>query len=251
MKAPQTAPQTTNSDFDDLIDQLGKAAVNLKIGAPAVGNSKGKAYEAWLMLEIANKLRKSKYVLLPHGSDDKPVRFFKVSGSPANMPSKHGKSSENPCHFKFYRNKNKVFELHLGLNVLGGSGATHEMDLSILKYKQAFALRSAGGGPFKGDLVAALELKAFDKYGKLPHDISRAFLGVGVDVGDCWFFNINQFIYYSAIVTSANMYKSSEALLSYHSIKFHKMVDPGSSFKIKSFLDEIFNEIIGYEAAFP
>lgn len=248
MKSPQTNHQTTDQhqDFDDLIANVQNAAKNLKINAPSVGTSKGKAYEVWLMLEIAYKLKKENFVLLPHGCDDKPAKIFRVSGSPANMPAHNGKVSKSPCHFKFYKSKNKVFELHLGLKVSGCSGADHEVDLLIIEHSQALALRLAGGGPFDGNLIVALELKAFDKEGKLPHDISRAFLGVGVDVGGCWFFMINKVIHYAAIFTSADLYRSSELLLSHHSIYFHKRVDPNEKANVTKSISAIYNEVVSY-----
>lgn len=239
-------------EIDDVVDELHEAANNLGILAPNFGTSKGKAYEVWIMLEIVVRLMRRGVDVYPHDCDDEIEPYFRVSGSPADMPAK-GPNGKAPCHFKLVKNQ-RLFELHLGLNMEGLSTATHEIDLSVLNLPQAYALRLAGGGPFDGHVSVGLELKAHSDEYKLSHDIPRALLGVALDLDPTW--AIHSWTFHTvgdgsrrmtrtarmelALLTTTQLHVSSETLLMHHGAGAHSLVCPGGN---EAAIDEIVGRI--------
>lgn len=214
------------------------------MSAPSVGNSKGKAYEAWLMLEIASQLSCNGFSVDPCGCDNNLITNFSVSGSPVDMPAEADDPSTKPCYFKISKDKS-ILELHLGLNNKGASLATHEIDLLVIHSKYGMALRKAGGGSVENDLVVALELKAYDEKSKLPHDIPRAFLGVLLDIDFIWFLNrwikkvfgrrpYKNKVKYAAVLSTANFFDNSKQLLKEHGVAAMYHVSPFTKGKIEA-----------------
>lgn len=209
--------------------------------APNFGTSKGKAYEVWVMLEIVFRLMQLGVDIFPHDRADVIEPFFRVSGSPADMPAK-GPSGDGPCHFKLQR-KGRWFELHLGLNNQGLSTTTHEIDLVVLPCHEGLTLRQVGGGPYAGSVMVGLELKAYSDTHKLDHSVPRALLGVAVDLDPAW--AIQGWTVHTvggggrkfdrhgraqlAVITATTLYDSSRTLLTHHGAGAHDLVLPGGN----------------------
>lgn len=239
-------------DIEDILDELEEAADELGLVAPDFGTSKGKAYEVWVMLEIVVRLMRKGVDVFPHDCDDAFEPYFRVSGSPANMPAKDS-DGHDPCHFKLHKNDNWL-ELHLGLNNEGLSTATHEIDLTIIPWPHGYLLRQSGGGPFKGPLYVGLELKAYSSEHKLPHDIPRALLGVALDLDPAW--AIDRWTMHTvgggtrtmqrksrshlAILTATELHTSSDVLLTHHGAGSHGRVMPGYN---EAALDDVVDRI--------
>ena len=228
-------------EIDDVFDELHDAADGLGIVAPDFGTSKGKAYEVWIMLEIVVRLLRDGVDVHPHDCADELEPYFRVSGSPADMPS-HAAGATSPCHFKLRRGRRSL-ELHLGLNHGGLSTATHEIDLSVLPGFAAWKLRQEGGGPYEREPFVGLELKAYSDKHKLPHDIPRALLGVAMDLDPAFgmynwtvttFGGESRTFHRSnrmqlAVITATKLHDSSERLLLHHGVGAHCEVLPGAN----------------------
>lgn len=163
----------------DIRKELRKAARALGQIAPDVGTGKGKAYEVWLLLEVCVRLRGRGYRVAAVDHVGSPVRKFRARGSPGGMPSGPSTGRE-PCHVEI--DGRGGFELHLGLQHLGGGGATHEIDLALLPAEAAVDCRGGGGGAYDGPHWVAIEAKAYDSKHKLDQSIARALVGVAADL---------------------------------------------------------------------
>lgn len=227
--------------FKKFSKALHDAANILGVQAPAIGTGKGKAYEAWIMLEIVVRLQKLGVIALPVDHKDELVSKFEVSGGPANMPSEACGTGEKPCHFVLAKD-GTILELHLGLKCLGFSDARHELDIVVIDRGAAKQLRQSGGGPYEGPIAAGAELKAYDRKHKLPHVIPRAMLGIAVDIDPGWImahFSIRtaggkerqytpmRRTYYS-LMTSTRLHHSSEQYLEHHGVGAFSLVIPAS-----------------------
>lgn len=227
-------------EIDDVFDELHDAAAQLGIVAPGFGTSKGKAYEVWIMLELVVGLMARGFDVHPLDCDDELEPYFRVSGSPADMPGAGSKNA--PCHFMFVRNGRGI-ELHLGLNHRGISGSTHELDLTFVPAPGGYAIRQSGGGPWDGAPVVGLELKAYTDTHKLPHDIPRALLGVAVDLDPTWPVTAWTFHTFGggerrlspsfrasySLLTATELHASSEQYLTYHGVLARGRVVPAGN----------------------
>lgn len=80
---------------------------------------------------------------------------------------------------------NKRFEVHVDVQYAGGSGAIHEVDLSIYDHKTAHSIRQSLGAPntfpASSKLIGAIECKFYDK--DLGTHLGRTFVGLLDDCG--------------------------------------------------------------------
>lgn len=88
------------------------------------------------------------------------------TGSPATLMDASGRVSFSLCHSVQHR---------------GISGAKHEFDISVFEKPGADFIRHHGGGPYAGDSVCGLELKAYDSSTTIPKSFARAFVGAVLD----------------------------------------------------------------------
>ncbi|WP_406870276.1 hypothetical protein ABEB22_10840 [Thioclava sp. 'Guangxiensis'] len=243
----------------DVLDELVDSANALGIIAPSFGTSKGKAYEVWVMLEIVVRLQKRGVNVLPLDSDGNFERIFRVSGSPSNMPPSGGKGG-GPCHFALYGRRCRL-ELHLGLNYVGGSTSTHEFDLSVVSKREAKALRDKGGGPFTGQPLVGVELKAYTEKHKLDHGVPRALIGVAIDL-DPWLpaqrltltttGGSDHYLTRTrrmrlSLLTTTKLHHSSATYLKHYGVGAHSSVTPTSNVvAIKAIVSEIYNLCGGF-----
>lgn len=235
-----------------LLASLGEAADALGIVAPDVGTKKGKAYEAWMMLELAVRLQQDGVWVTPLDHLGNPAVRFRIADGPSLMPSAMSSTGKEPCHF-LLRSYGADLELHLGLRHQGVSSATHEIDISIVRSDQARSLRAAGGGPFEGSGEIGLELKAFDERHKLPLHVARTLVGIAVDLDPSWvmtaftigtaggsqrsFSRIDRS--YFALVTTTGLYDNSRRLLEHHGAGAHERTQPGNAQALDALCDII------------
>lgn len=176
--------------FDECLEAVTKAAAALSIVAPDVTSGKGKAFETWAMLVIARQLGDLGAVVTAVGCDDRPVTTFIVRGGPGHMPAASHDPGKKPSHLVVHDvmegpNGEKVDivkEIHLGLKHRSRGGVSHELDLSVLPSRDAIACRQRGGGVFRGGVLVAVELKAYDEEEKLNQSFARALLGTMIDL---------------------------------------------------------------------
>lgn len=239
-------------ETSDVATAIFDAATALGLAAPTLG-AKGKSYEIWVMLALATRLEDAGVVATPVGPDGKLVGDFVFRGAPGHMPSA-GAGPDAPSHIRLRRD-GVTFEMHIGLQHVGVSEATHEVDICIVPARTARILRRLGGGPYHGQLGVALELKAFSAKYKLDQGIPRALVGVAVDLDPTWpivewtfktsgghahsFTRMRRGCF--SLVTTTKLYDNSARYLKHHGARSAQEVLPGSN---EHFLDEIVSEIL-------
>lgn len=166
-----------------LLEELKAAAASVAVSIDSSQiNGKGKTYEAWSLMEIALRLKGMAGISIePRGHDDKPVTDFRFRGGPGHIPPSTAKG-EQPSHFRIWRHANWPWEMHLSLEHFGASGATHELDISVIPVVEALHYRFSNGGPFDGRRLVGLELKDYDVETILNKAIPRALFGLAVDL---------------------------------------------------------------------
>jgi hypothetical protein len=167
-------PKAMTDDLRRLLRRF--AAAN---GPATVPGGAGKALEVWLALRLARRaqLSGSWRVTLRQGDGSRlpPGSAFVVSagqvdirpGAPADpgwillthvgkTPQPDGPEDLSPAGATYVDG----YELHVGLQWLGRSDATHECDVSLIPQAISRPLRVAGGGHPRGLPAAAFECKA-------------------------------------------------------------------------------------------
>lgn len=217
-------------DEVEAVEALRTAARTFATVMPDVAKGKGRAYEAWVMLALANRLVTQGYKVAAVDSAGKAVRKLRLRKNPSPMASA-ATSKTSPCHLVIWQHPYGKFELHLGMQHLGASGALHEIDLSIVPHERASALRANGEGPWSGPTCFIFELKAYKLDTKLDLGIGRSMVGVSHDlnpfsgefkvqvthrgrtVGWSNFCNVQPRLY---LVTTAGLYPDTTKLLEWY-----------------------------------
>ncbi|WP_041373530.1 hypothetical protein [Phenylobacterium zucineum] len=227
-------------ETEDVEQEIEDAADALGVVAPGLGSGKGKAYEAWVLFEIAARLLGLGYPVEAHAPDGQPVSTFRLRGSPSGMSAaSFGPTSDKPSHFRV-EGQRTVLEIHAGVQMLGVSGTPHEVDVSVLPATAGEQLRAAGGGAYLGRLHHCLELKAYDAEYKLSQGMPRALLGVALDLDPAWAIPQVGYITHGgavrvhtraqriryALLTSTDLYDHSRTLLEHHGVLAGEQVLP-------------------------
>ena len=217
--------------------QIVKAARALGGIAPDFSEGGGKTYEAWVLLELATRVR-PEVTVLAQDHTGAATTSFRIRGGPGYLP-KAGSKALEPCHFHL-SGPGRNAELHSSLRHRGASGDTHELDISAVDPERAEAIRQHNGGPFDGApfgqaTLMGLELKEYDGVHSLPKVYARALLGVAVDLqpylnvvverrqgGQVHVLGGTDFW----LVTTTTI-GSSDRLLDHHDIKWRERVEPG------------------------
>jgi hypothetical protein len=145
------------------------------------------------------------------------------------MPDADAEGDDKPSHLRVV-GEDDILEIHVGLQIMGVSGSTHEIDITVLSAMHGWQLRLQGGGPYDGPLEVGLELKAYDGKHKLNQVFPRALVGVAVDVDPTWLFPILSLRTHGGAVrrsyrvrrplfglaTSTTLYDNSRRLLEHH-----------------------------------
>ncbi|UAJ12611.1 hypothetical protein [Polymorphobacter megasporae] len=160
------------------LDAVEAAATKVAVTATSVARGEGKAYEAWVLMELAARLAVENTVVACDHTGS-PTNVFRVRGGPGYMPVATSTNLDEPCHFRI----GKWRELHSGLRHRGQSGDSHELDISVIDAWAADILRrSSVPAPFEGVVCVAVELKEYDDSYTLPKTYARALLGVALDL---------------------------------------------------------------------
>lgn len=134
-----------------------------------VGQSAGKLYEAWLMLEIGLTLRNYGWQVTwidPSGTRPSTMRF---RGGPSSLYSRTGVA---PGYLSLAGNNHRL-EIHNSVKFRGFSNTLHEVDISVICEGYAIACREAKTHP-RGLPEMALELKHYS--GDLGLGLTRSML---------------------------------------------------------------------------
>jgi len=137
--------------------------------------TRDKAYEAYifcLCLRAARELGGNP-VLRGIGSTGSQFIF---RGAPGSLFS----TSRNYGYAEFSLNRS-YFEIHVGVEYRGGSGMTHEFDVSIIRAQDAENCRQDHIDPKPASLIAGWECKFYSR--NLDKGLGRAFVGLMDDMG--------------------------------------------------------------------
>lgn len=225
-------------ELTDLQEAIADAANDLASIAPSVGG-KGKAYEVWILLELAVRLMRAGYPVAVRDPADIDLAVFRVRGAPGGMPDADAPGDDNPSHFHVAGEAHDL-EIHVGLQVQGVSTSRHEIDITVLPAEIGRKLRDEGGGPYVGPLMLGLELKAYDGKHKLNQGFPRALVGVAVDVDPAWLHPRIALITHGGgvkvlhatdrtlfgLATSTELYANSQAYLEHHGVVFEGGLKP-------------------------
>jgi hypothetical protein len=214
------------------------AATAVGLAAPDFSEGGGKTYEAWVLMELA-KRASLRVNVSAQDHAGAPTTAFRVRGGPGYIPPADSAAPDQPCHFRLDGPRGQA-ELHSSLRHLGGSGDTHELDISAIDAAWAGLIRSHGGGPyphhlFRAPVILGIELKEYDGAKSLPKIYPRALIGVVVDlephlhVAVAWRRGVNMIHYRGAdfwLLTTTTL-GSSRRLLDHHDIAWRENVEPG------------------------
>jgi hypothetical protein len=164
----------TLADLQSAIDSLlahpaGPASYQL------VRTVEEKAYEAYVFGLCLRAVRELGVQPVLRGISGVPNPFV-FRGAPGQIHSRH----RNYGYASFTLNRHD-FEIHAGVEFLGTSGMTHEVDVCIMRALDAQICRARPNDPPAASLFGAWECKFYDK--RLDKDLARAFVGLVDDLG--------------------------------------------------------------------
>lgn len=162
--------------------EIEAAANALAMAAPSIGSGQGKAYEAWVTLELAKALRDVGLYVQAHDCQDAPTREFYFRRNPGKMKSASTHPFNQACHFQV-AGPYGALEIHAGLQHRGISEDLHEIDICLVPHDEAVVTRSLPkGGAHVGSRCVAVELKEYGEEVFIDKGIPRALLGVMADL---------------------------------------------------------------------
>lgn len=164
----------TLSDLRNAIDSLlqhpaGPSSYHL------VQNVEEKAYEAYVFGLCLRAVRTLGVVPQLCGISGQPVPFV-FRGGPGQIHSTY----RNYGYARFSLN-NHDFEIHAGVEFVGTSGMSHELDVCLMRGQDARECRARPDDPKAASLIGAWECKFYD--GSLQKHLARAFVGLVDDMG--------------------------------------------------------------------
>lgn len=163
-----------------------RTAVTQILGLPAVpgilrlnSNTRERAFEAYVFALVLRAVRQAGGTAQLHGilsgANPNPVV---LRGAPGHMASRAQDFSYARCALN-----GREFEIHVDVVYVGGSGASHEIDISIYDRAGAEAVRRGSRAlPDTRRLRAAIECKFYDS--QLGVALGRTFVGLVDDCGD-------------------------------------------------------------------
>lgn len=173
--------------FDDLVNAVeallstNGAQVALQLNSP----TRERGFEAFLFALILRAVRQAtgevRLIGATTGPNPNPIVF---RGGPGQMSSQAQDFVYAHCTLNGYE-----FEVHVDVQYLGTSGATHEIDLAIFDAKRADAIRQVGAIPGVNKLHGAIECKFYDS--TLGTSLGRTFVGL---VDDCGTLVVKSFV---------------------------------------------------------
>lgn len=165
---------TTLGDLEQAIDAL----LNHPLGVNhyhLVRHVEEKAYEAYIFGLCLRAVRELGVTPVLQGISAPPVPFI-FRGGPGQIHSQ----TRNYGYAEFSLNASD-FEIHAGIEFVGTSGMTHELDVCILRADEAAKCRRLPDDPRAAALIAGWECKFYA--GTLHKGLGRAFVGLLDDIG--------------------------------------------------------------------
>ncbi len=144
------------SDVQSAIDAILGSAATLRNAKGA-----GRIFELFIMTGVANRLQNRGFEVWLERSDgsrigprDADRRFIQRGGAPSGvMPAAMGPGNATVIGIRRIRN-GPEWEVWNGIQFEGRSGATHEIDISVVPREVGMQLRQSGGLPFGRPRVA-------------------------------------------------------------------------------------------------
>jgi hypothetical protein len=158
------------------------SAINALLDHPAgpgsyqlVQQVEEKAYEAYVFGLCLRAVRSLGVVPLLRGISGTPVPFV-FRGAPGQIHSTYRNYG-----YASFTLSGQEFEIHAGVEFLGTSGMTHELDVCVMRASDAQSCRDRPDNPPAASLIGAWECKFYD--GSLQKHLARAFVGLVDDLG--------------------------------------------------------------------
>lgn len=164
----------TLADLENAIDTL----LNHPLGFgwyQLIRRVEEKAYEAYVFGLCLRAVRELGTIPILRGIRGAPLPFI-FRGAPGQIHS----TSRNFGYAEFSLNGYN-FEIHAGIEFVGTSGMTHEVDVCIIRGNDADRCRQDPDDPPAASLVAGWECKFYG--GNLQKGLGRAFVGLMDDMG--------------------------------------------------------------------
>lgn len=134
-----------------------------------------KAYEAYVFGLCLRAVRELGVQPLLRGISAIPTPFV-FRGAPGQIHSTY----KNYGYASFTLNQQE-FEIHAGVEFVGTSGMTHELDVCVMRAEAAQACRQQPNDPAASSVFGAWECKFYDQ--SLDKHLARAFVGLVDDMG--------------------------------------------------------------------
>ena len=164
----------TLADLEIAIDQLLAHPLGPR-SYQLVQQVEAKAYEAYVFGLCLRAVRDLNITPTLHGISGPPTPFV-FRGAPGQIHSTH----RNYGYASFTLNGHE-FEIHAGVEFVGTSGMTHELDVCIMRANDANESRARPDNPAAKSVFGAWECKFYD--GRLEKFLARAFVGLVDDLG--------------------------------------------------------------------
>lgn len=143
-----------------------------------------RAFEAYVFALVLRAVRRAggavQLMGIQTGQGPNPLVF---RGSPGQMSSRAQDFAYARCILNGYE-----FEVHVDVQYLGTSGATHEIDVAVFDAERADTIRQTRAIPGVRQLHGAIECKFYDS--TLGTGLGRAFVGL---LDDCGSLRLNSF----------------------------------------------------------
>ncbi|EPC4056158.1 TPA: hypothetical protein NG573_004600 [Vibrio parahaemolyticus] len=167
------------ANYKNLVDAIDKILVKPRTGQILKINRKtsDKAFEVYVFSLVVKAVKKAGGKVEIRGINTGPnPKQLVFRGSPGLMSSTTQDFTYASCQL----NK-KQFEIHVGVQYLGTSGAQHELDVSIFDTDRADTIRKLKVLPDNRSLRGGIECKLYDS--DLGVSLGRTFVGLVSDLG--------------------------------------------------------------------
>jgi hypothetical protein len=133
------------------------------------------AFEVYVFSLVLDAVKEAggKWKMRGRNSNPHPIVF---RGGPGEMASADQNFAYAHCTFP----SGKSLEVHLGVQYVGTSGATHEVDISLYEASAASQARNNGEHPDQKHLIGVIECKCYSN--PIGAVLARAFVGL---LDDC------------------------------------------------------------------
>ncbi|MEL7241405.1 MAG: hypothetical protein AAGM40_03520 [Cyanobacteria bacterium J06573_2] len=166
---------TNFNDLRNAIDRLLQLPASRRL-LQLNSNTEERAYEAYILALCCEAVKNQggQVTITGINTGSSPLTIV-LRGGPGSMSSTH----QNFC-FVECTLRNKSFEIHVDVEYVGQSGATHEIDVSIYDSQAANNVRSTRNSPRTNkSLIAAIECKFYSSQPGVS--LARTFVGLVTD----------------------------------------------------------------------